>query len=145
MKKTLILALVALVMAATSVNAQPPKPHRDMGENPTPEQMAQKMATKLTGELNLSPEQEKQVYAVQLEQMKRMAAHRETMSRERQNEDGEMQKILSAEQYDAWKEMMGPRPRHGRDCEVKDCQQQCPLNKRENHHGDGSQGKRTKM
>ncbi len=144
MKKILVLAVAALVMAAASANAQPPKPHRDTQQRPTPEQMAQKMTAKLTNALKLTPEQEKEVYAVQLEQMKKTAAHRDAMRKERQSEAGKMKGILTAEQYNAWQEMSGPRPHHGRDCNAKQCPQQCPA-KNKGHNGKRPQGKRVNM
>ncbi len=104
--------MVVMGMAATSF-AGAQNMQRDPKSRPTEEQVAQRMAERMTQELSLTPEQQKQVYDVQLDQIRQMKAHRDAMRAERQGEASRMKDILTAEQYERWVGMQGPhRGRH---------------------------------
>lgn len=110
MKKKIFAALTALcLMAGTSVFAQTNKMQTTPRERPTVEQMAQRMTERMTKELKLSEAQTKQVYDVNLQQVKEMMAMREKMQAAKKAEAEKMNSILSTEQFMQWSKMQGPK------------------------------------
>lgn len=111
MKKQIFAALTALcLMATTTLFAQDPKPQAEPKTPPTPEQMAERQTERMTKQLNLTDAQAKQVYEVNLSQIKQMQAMREKMREARMAEADKMKTILSTEQFMQWSQMQGPRP-----------------------------------
>ncbi|WP_300798700.1 DUF4890 domain-containing protein [uncultured Alistipes sp.] len=138
MKKRMIAAVMGLcLLAGTSAFAQDTKPAPAPKTPPTAEQIAQRQTERMTQQLGLTDAQAKQVYELNLEQIKQMQAHREQMRAARNAEAEKMKKILSTEQFMQWAQMQGPRPGEGRgpqamhqgkncpkEC-VKDCPKEC--------------------
>lgn len=109
MKKKIFAAAMALcLMAGTSVFAQQTRANRMPKERPTAEQMAQRMTDRMTQELKLTDAQTKQVYDLNLQQVKQMQEHRDQMRAARKAEAAKMKTILTSEQYEQWTEMEGP-------------------------------------
>ena len=144
MKKQIFAAVTALcLMATTTLSAQESKPQAQPKTPPTAEQIARHQTDRMTERLNLTEEQSKQVYEVNLAQVKRMQAMREEMREARKAEADKMKSILTTEQFMQWSQMQGPRPglqgkaphhmkgkkgpKHG-DC-PQDCPQDCPRKK----------------
>lgn len=111
MKKRIFAAVAALcLLAGTSVLAQNNrKPGTTPRERPTVEQMAQKQTERMTEALKLTEAQAKQVYEVNLQQIKEMMAQREQMRAARKAEAERMKSILTTEQFVQWSQMQGPR------------------------------------
>lgn len=119
-------AAVLCLLAAPGAFAQNRK--SDMSkQRPTVEQMAQRQTERQTKELGLNEKQAKQVYALNLKQAQQMEAHRAQMLKERQAHAAEMKSVLSAEQFDKWSQMQGPKPgaQHGHGKMYKDGKQGC--------------------
>lgn len=117
MKKQIFAAAMALcLMAGTSVFAQKQNRAPMPKERPTVEQMAQRMTERMTDQLNLTDAQAKQVYEINLGQIKQMQAQREQMRAARTAEAEKMKSILTTEQFVKWSQMQGPRPgeHHGK-------------------------------
>ena len=141
MKKQIFAAVTALcLMATTTLFAQESKPQAQPKTPPTAEQIAQRQTDRMTERLNLTEEQAKQVYEVNLARVKQMQAMREKMREARKAEADKMKSILTTEQFMEWSQMQGPRPgqqgkaphhmkgkkgpKHGdcpKDCPRKDC------------------------
>ena len=141
MKKQIFAAVTALcLMATTTLSAQESKPQAQSKTPPTAEQIARHQTDRMTERLNLTEEQAKQVYEVNLAQVKRMQAMRKEMREARKAEADKMKSILTTEQFMQWSQMQGPRPglqgkaphhmkgkkgpKHGdcpKDCPRKDC------------------------
>ena len=108
MKKRIFAVAAALcLLAGTGAFAQDSKKAPMMKERPTAEQMAQRMTEKL----NLSEKQSKQLYEVNLQDIKEMQAQAEQMRAYRKAQAEKMKGILTPEQFEQWKQMQGPR--HG--------------------------------
>lgn len=136
MKKRIFAAVMALcLMAGTGAFAQNTKRAPMPKERPTVEQMAQRMTDRMTRELQLTETQAKQVYEVNLAQIKQMQAQREQMRAARQAEAEKMKGILTTEQFVEWAKMQGPKPcerrgqkgmHHAKKGECKGCDKPCP-------------------
>ena len=106
MKKQIFAAAMALcLMATTTLFAQENKPQAEPRTPPTAEQLAQRQTERMTKQLNLSDAQAKQVYEVNLDQIKQMQAMREKMREARAAEADKMKSILSTEQFMQWSQM----------------------------------------
>lgn len=96
--------MIALISPATAQEGKPAnakKEHKDL----TPEERAQKRTDKMTKELELSEEQAKQVYAINLNDAKEMEAIRiekeklkKRAKAQREKSRTEMDNVLTAEQ-----------------------------------------------
>ena len=130
MRKQIFAAATALcLMATTTLFAQEAKPKVEPKTPPTAEQMAERQTQRMTQRLNLTEAQAKQVYELNLDQIKQMQAMREKMGAARKAQAEKMKSILSTEQFMQWSQMQGPRPgQHGN----------CPHMKqgKGQHHGD---------
>ena len=136
MKKQIFAAAAALcLMATTTLFAQESKPQVEPKTPPTAEQMAQRQTDRMTKQLNLTDAQAKQVYDLNLAQIKEMQAMREKMNAARKAEADKMKSILSTEQFMQWSQMQGPRPgqrgnapqmKHKKGPKHADCPQDCP-------------------
>lgn len=136
MKKQIFAAAMALcLMATTTLFAQENKPQAEPRTPPTAEQLAQRQTERMTKQLNLSDAQAKQVYEVNLDQIKQMQAMREKMREARMAEADKMKSILSTEQFMQWSQMQGPRPgqpgngphmKHKKGPKQGDCPKDCP-------------------
>ena len=136
MKKQIFAAAMALcLMATTTLFAQESKPQVEPRTPPTAEQLAQRQTERMTKQLNLSDAQAKQVYDVNLAQIKQMQAMREKMREARMAEADKMKSILSTEQFMQWSQMQGPRPgqpgkaphmKHKKGPKQGDCPKDCP-------------------
>ena len=101
MKKRIFAVAAALcLMAGTGAFAQEAKPAAAPKERPTVEQMA----------LKLTDAQAKEVYNLNLQQIKEMQAMREKMREARKAEAEKMKSILTTEQFVQWSQMQAPRP-----------------------------------
>lgn len=118
MKKTIFVAAIAAVMMIGTAAAQPQRPQGEKREKPTPEQMAKFSAERMARELELTPEQQQQIYDYNLARIKEASqkaqAARSDMEAARKNADEKMQKILTPEQYRKWGEMQKRRADMGR-------------------------------
>lgn len=77
MKKSIFAALMGLcLIAGTSVTAQTPQEAPAPKTPPTAEQIAQRQTERMTQQLNLTDAQAKQVYELNLEQIKQMQGPR---------------------------------------------------------------------
>lgn len=136
MKKQIFAAAMALcLMATTTLFAQESKPQVEPRTPPTAEQLAQHQTERMTKQLNLSDAQAKQVYEVNLDQIKQMQAMREKMREARAAEADKMKSILSTEQFMQWSQMQGPRPgqpgngphmKHKKGPKQGNCPKDCP-------------------
>jgi len=100
-------------------------------ERPTVEQMAQRQTERMTKELGLDEAQAKKVYAINLRQAQQMESYRAQMIKDRQAAAADMKSALTAEQYDKWSQMQGPKPgAHRGDKMCKNKQGCCKQNKK---------------
>lgn len=67
--------------------------------------MAQRKTDRMTERLKLNESQAKQVYAINLAQIKEMIAQREKMEAARKAEAEKMKSILTTEQFMQWSQM----------------------------------------
>ena len=77
---------------------------------PHAEQMAQRKTDRMVEKLNLNEDQSKQLYELNLQDVKDMQAQHERMRAARKGPGREDAKILTPEQFEQWKEMQGPKP-----------------------------------
>ena len=106
MKKKIFAAAMALcLMAGTSAFAQQQNKPEAPKERPTAEQMAQRKTDRMTEQLKLNEAQAKQVYAINLAQVREMIAQREKMEAARKAEVEKMKSILTTEQFMQWSQM----------------------------------------
>ena len=106
MKKRIFAVAAALcLMAGTGAFAQEAKPAAAPKERPTVEQMAQRMTERMQKELKLTDAQAKEVYNLNLQQIKEMQAMREKMREARKAEAEKMKSILTTEQFVQWSQM----------------------------------------
>ena len=105
-------ALCLLIGTGASAQNRNEQQSRMMKERPTAEQMAQRKADRLKEKLTLTDAQTKQVYELNLQQIKDMQAQREQMRAARQAETNKMKSILTPEQFAKWQELQGERPQH---------------------------------
>ena len=113
MRKQLFAAATALcLMATTTLFAQESKPQHDPKTPPTAEQIAQHKTDRMTEQLKLSDAQAKQVYELNLNQIKQMQAMQVKMKEARAAEANKMKSILSTEQFMQWSQMQGSCPGH---------------------------------
>ncbi len=111
MKRKIFAVAAALgLLAGTGAFAQDRSARMNPGEQRSPEQMAQRMTQRMTDELGLDKSQADEVYELNLDQIRQMQALRERMRTTRQAEVEKMKTILSAEQFEKWSQMQGPRP-----------------------------------
>lgn len=109
MKKTIFAAVATLCLMAggaafaqtesTPASAAAPK------ERPTLEQIAQHRTDRMAERLELTDAQKKQVYEINLQQLKDMEAQREAMRKAREARTEQMKSILSTEQFVQWAQM----------------------------------------
>lgn len=136
MKKQIFAAATALcLMATTTLFAQESKPQPEPKTPPTAEQIAQHQTERMTEQLKLTDAQAKQVYALNLDQIKQMQAMREQMREARIAQANKMKSILSTEQFMQWSQMQGPHPgqpgnapqmKHRKGPKGGDCPKDCP-------------------
>lgn len=126
------------LLAGTSAFAQNSKRAPKMKERPTAEQMAQRKTDRMVEKLNLNEDQSKQLYELNLQNIKEMQAQHEQMRAARKAQAEKMKKILTPEQYEQWTKMQGQRPgmMHGK--QMKDGKGCCPCK----HAEKGKQGKK---
>ena len=93
------------LMAGTSAFAQRQNKPDAPKERPTAEQMAQRKTDRMAEQLKLNEAQTKQVYAINLAQVKEMIAQREKMEAARKAEAEKMKSILTTEQFMQWSQM----------------------------------------
>ena len=121
MKKRIFAVAAALcLLAGTGAFAQDSKKAPMMKERPTAEQMAQRRTERMTEKLNLSEKQSKQLYEVNLQDIKEMQAQAEQMRAYRKAQAEKMKGILTPEQFEQWKQMQGPRHGMNRGPRMKD-------------------------
>lgn len=108
------------LLAGTGAFAQDSKKAPMMKERPTAEQMAQRRTERMTEKLNLSEKQSKQLYEVNLQDIKEMQAQAEQMRAYRKAQAEKMKGILTPEQFEQWKQMQGPRHGMNRGPRMKD-------------------------
>lgn len=116
MKKQILAAVTACcLMAGAQVFAQKPERDQAARQRPTAEQMAQRKTDRMAEQLGLNDSQKEQVYTLNLQQIQRMEQQREQMRQAQQAEAEEMKKILTDEQFAAWKQQQqrAEQPRWG--------------------------------
>ena len=125
-------------MATTTLFAQEAKPKVEPKTPPTAEQLAERQTERMTQRLNLTDAQAKQVYQLNLDQIKQMQAMREKMRQARMAQADKMKSILSTEQFMQWSQMQGPRPgqpgngphmKHKKGPKQGNCPKDCPRKK----------------
>lgn len=123
MKKTIFAAVAALcLMAGEAVFAQTesaPAPAAAPKERPTLEQIAQRKTDRMAERLEFTDAQKKQVYEINLQQLKEMEAQREAMRKAREARAEQMKSILSTEQFVKWAQMQQRRPRNTIGCTAR--------------------------
>ena len=111
-------ALVAAVMMIGTAAAQPQKPEGAKREKPTAEQMAKFRTERMAKALELSEQQQQQLYDYTLarinEAAKKSEAARNEMAAARKSNAEQMQKILTPEQYAKWTEIQKRQAEMGR-------------------------------
>lgn len=108
------------LLAGTSAFAQDSKKAPMPKERPTAEQMAQRKTERMTEKLNLSEKQSKQLYEVNLQDIKDMQAQAEQMRANRKAQAEKMKGILTPEQFEQWKQMQDRRPGMNHGPQMKD-------------------------
>ena len=118
MKKRMFAVMMAAIMMIGSAAAQPQRPQGEKREKPTAEQMAKFRTERMAKELELSQEQQQQIYDMTLtrinESQKKAQDAREALKAERKSNAEKMQKILTPEQYKKWGEMQKKQAEAGR-------------------------------
>ena len=106
MKKIVFLAATLFMFFAISVNAQQRGPREHM----TPEQQATRMVERLTEELKLDENQQKELQTYFTEEFEKnrpapenREAMREKMEKEREATDAKLKEVLTEEQYNTYK------------------------------------------
>ena len=121
MKKRIFAAAVALcLLAGTSAFAQDSKKVPMTKERPTAEQMAKGRTERMAEKLNLNETQSKQLYEINLQDIKDMQKQAEQMRANRKAQAEKMKGILTPEQFEQWKQMQGPRHGMNRGPRMKD-------------------------
>ena len=111
------------LLAGTSAFAQDRRAPRTK-ERPTAEQMAQRKTDRMVEKLNLNEDQSKQLYELNLQEVKDMQAQHERMRAARKAQAEKMQKILTPEQFEQWKTRLSVFPQYDaesyalRNCQV---------------------------
>lgn len=132
MKKKIFAAAMALcLMAGTSAFAQNQSKNQNAAERPTVEQLAQRRTDNMTAKLNLNEAQAKQVYQINLQQVKEKQAQAEQMRAAHKAKVEKMKSILTPEQFEQWKQMaqqangrqhgQGHHGNQGKACAGKTC------------------------
>ena len=105
MKRTLVLSILAcFVLAVASVRAdEPKKPELTM------EQRAEKRTNRLAKQLKLTREQQKEVYALNLDQIQRRAEIQRQQRELHRDMMRKYKKILSQEQFEKLSEVAHPK------------------------------------
>ena len=95
-KRIFAVAMTLCLLAGTSAFAQDRRAPRTK-ERPTAEQMAQRKTDRMVEKLNLNEDQSKQLYELNLQEVKDMQAQHERMRAARKAKAEKMQKILTPE------------------------------------------------
>ena len=118
MKKRMFAVMMAAVMMIGTAAAQPQRPQGEKREKPTSEQMAKMRSERMAKELDLTKEQQQQIYDMTItrinEAQKKADKDRAAMAAERKSANEQMQKILTPEQYQKWSEMQKKQADMGR-------------------------------
>lgn len=127
MKKMVWMVLAAMMVTMGTESMAQPAQRGEGREKMSLEQMAERRTERLTEELKLSKKQAKQMYALQLEEMKRMQLMRQQMrdekagSREamfermkqaRQERAAAYKQVLTPEQFAEWEKMEKEQMKH---------------------------------
>lgn len=121
MKKRIFAAAVVLcLLAGTSAFAQDSKKVPMTKERPTAEQMAKGRTERMAEKLNLNETQSKQLYEINLQDIKDMQKQAEQMRANRKAQAEKMKGILTPEQFEQWKQMQDQRPGMNRGPQMKD-------------------------
>lgn len=116
MKKMVWMVLAAMMVTMGTESMAQPAQRGEGREKMSLEQMAERRTERLTEELKLSKKQAKEMYALQLEEMKRMQLMRdekagsreamaERMKQARQERVAAYKQILTPEQFAEWEKM----------------------------------------
>ena len=110
MRKKMFVAMVATVMTAVTVAAQTEQNNGEQkNEKLTAEQMAQIQTERMTKIFALNEQQQKSLYDYDIKRfnkmLKKAEIEREAKESARKSHDEQMQKILTPEQYQKWREM----------------------------------------
>ena len=113
--------MMAAIMMIGTAAAQSQRTDVEKGgkrEKPTVEQMAKMRTDRMAKELNLTQEQQKQLYDLNLTNIsaaqKKAESARSDMEAARKSNDAQMQKILTPDQYQKWGEMQKRHAEMGR-------------------------------
>lgn len=96
------------LLAGTSAFAQDSKKVPMTKERPTAEQMAKGRTERMAEKLNLNETQSKQLYEINLQDIKDMQKQAEQMRANRKAQAEKMKGILTPEQFEQWKQMQDP-------------------------------------
>lgn len=120
MKKYILAVATTLGLMATPLFAQQPDAPRKAEPKPKPsiEQMAERRTERVVRLLELTDAQRKQIYEINLKELRECAPLIEQMRSIRANAADEMKAVLSTEQFMTWSQMQRPRHEAGpkREC-----------------------------
>ena len=110
MRKTMFVAMMATVMTIGAAEARTDANNNGQkNEKITAEEMAKFQTERISKVLNLDEQQQKRLYAYDIKRFnklqKKAEVDRTAMESARKNHNEQMQKILTAEQYQKWCEM----------------------------------------
>jgi len=111
-KRIFAVAMTLCLLAGTSAFAQDRRAPRTK-ERPTAEQMAQRKTDRMVEKLNLNEDQSKQLYELNLQEVKDMQAQHRTDARRPQGQGREDAKDPYARAVRAVEADAGPEARHG--------------------------------
>lgn len=137
MKKYMLALAATFVLLASPLYARQTEHTRKNGKRPSMEQIAGQRTERAARLMELTDAQRKQIYKINLKELKKSAPHIEQLRRIHADLAVDMKKVLTDEQYAAWSEARHPRrdkellpghrrgcdsccPTHQRDCKSKD-------------------------
>lgn len=118
MKKYILAVATTLGLMATPLFAQQSDTPRKAEPKPSVEQIAERRTDRAVRLLELTDAQRKQIYEINLKELRECAPLIEQMQAIRANAADEMKAVLSTEQFMAWSQMQRPRHEAGpkREC-----------------------------
>lgn len=113
MKKYMLALAATFALFASPLYARQTEPSRKIDKRPSMEQIAEQRTERAARLMELTDAQRKQIYEINLKELKQSAPHVEQLRRIHADLAVDMKKVLTDEQYAAWSEAR--RPRHGKE------------------------------